>query len=118
MSGTFWFKDFGVLKPKGVRNPLKVIAMTQQKILPRLERLIQLLEESKALGQSTSTQRQQSSGTISSFIPYYRNVNHVFVSVAKSISKGKRAFGRESASRAWTESASIVKGIFECTENK
>ncbi|ROL53321.1 hypothetical protein DPX16_20431 [Anabarilius grahami] len=84
-SGTFWFKDFGVLKPKGVRNPLKVIAMTQQKILPQLERLIQLLEESKALFQSTSTQRQQSSG--------------------------KQAFGRESASRAWTESASVVKGV-------
>ncbi|XP_048016114.1 uncharacterized protein si:dkey-103g5.4 isoform X4 [Megalobrama amblycephala] len=84
-SGTFWFKDFGVLKPKGARNPLKVIAMTQQKILPRLERLIQLLEESKALGQWTSTQRQQSSG--------------------------KQAFGRESDSRAWTESASVVKGV-------
>ncbi|XP_067222021.1 uncharacterized protein si:dkey-103g5.4 isoform X3 [Chanodichthys erythropterus] len=84
-SGTFWFKDFGVLKPKAVRNPLKVIAMTQQKILPRLERLIQLLEESKALGQSTSTQRQQSSG--------------------------KLAFGRESASRAWTETVSVVKGV-------
>jgi len=65
VSGTFWFKDFGVLKPKGVRNPLKVIAMTQQKIVPRLERLIQLLEENKALGQSTGA---QSSGTISSFM--------------------------------------------------
>ncbi|KAK7156390.1 hypothetical protein R3I94_006451 [Phoxinus phoxinus] len=85
VSGTFWFKDFGVLKPKGVRNPLKVIAMTQQKILPRLERLIQLLEESKALGQYTSTQPQQSSG--------------------------KRAFGRDSASRAWTESVSVMKGV-------
>ncbi|XP_067306926.1 uncharacterized protein si:dkey-103g5.4 isoform X3 [Pseudorasbora parva] len=85
LSGTFWFKDFGVLVPKGVRNPLKVIAMTQQKILPRLEQLIQLLEESKALGPSTSTQRQQSSG--------------------------KRAFDPESTSRAWTESASVVKGV-------
>nr|XP_017206661.1 uncharacterized protein si:dkey-103g5.4 isoform X1 [Danio rerio] len=85
VSGTFWFKDFGVLQPRGVRNPLKVIAMTQQKILPRLERLIQLLEESKALGQSTSTQRQQSSS--------------------------KQAFGRDSDSRAWTESASVVKGV-------
>ncbi|KTF80235.1 hypothetical protein cypCar_00019259, partial [Cyprinus carpio] len=83
--GTFWYKDFGMLQPKGVRNPLKVIAMTQQKILPRLERLIQLLEETKALGQSTSTQRQQSSG--------------------------KQAFDRDSASRAWTESVSVVKGV-------
>jgi len=113
VSGTFWFKDFGVLKPKGVRNPLKVIAMTQQKIIPRLERLIQLLEENKALGQSTGA---QSSGTISSFMPYYRKVNHVFVSVVKTISKGKQAFGRESVSRAWTESVSVIKGIFKYTE--
>ncbi|XP_043114159.1 uncharacterized protein si:dkey-103g5.4 isoform X4 [Puntigrus tetrazona] len=85
VSGTFWYKDFGVLQPKGVRNPLKAVAMTQQKILPRLERLIQLLEESKALDQSISTQRQQSSG--------------------------KQVFGRDSASRAWTESVSVVKGV-------
>ncbi|KAI2656226.1 Teneurin-4 [Labeo rohita] len=85
VSGTFWYKDFDMLQPKSVRNPLKVIAMTQQKILPRLERLIQLLEETKALGQSTSTQRQQSSG--------------------------KQAFGCDSASRAWTESVSVVKGV-------
>ncbi|KAL1260729.1 hypothetical protein QQF64_008556 [Cirrhinus molitorella] len=85
VSGTFWYKDFGILQPKGVRNPLKVIAMTQQKILPRLERLIQLLEETKALGQSTSMQRQRSSG--------------------------KQAFDRDSASRAWTESVSVVKGV-------
>ncbi|XP_026082104.1 uncharacterized protein LOC113058425 isoform X2 [Carassius auratus] len=85
VSGTFWYKDFGMLQPKGVRNPLKVIAMTQQKILPRLERLIQLLEETKALGQSTRAQRRQSSG--------------------------KQAFGRDSASRAWTESVPVVKGV-------
>ncbi|XP_059389142.1 uncharacterized protein si:dkey-103g5.4 isoform X2 [Carassius carassius] len=85
VSGTFWYKDFGMLQPKSVRNPLKVIAMTQQKILPRLEQLIQLLEETKALGQSTSTQRRKSSG--------------------------KQAFGRDSASRAWTESVPVVKGV-------
>ncbi|XP_051962910.1 uncharacterized protein si:dkey-103g5.4 [Xyrauchen texanus] len=85
VSGSFWYRDFGVLQPKGVNNPLKVVAMTQQKILPRLERLIQLLEESKAPGQITSTQQQPSFG--------------------------KQAFGRETVSRAWTESVSVVKGV-------
>lgn len=85
VSGTFWNKDFGVLQPKGVRNPLKLISMNQQKIPPWLERLFQLLEETKTLGQSTSTQRQQSSG--------------------------KQVFGRDSTSRMWTKSASVVKGI-------
>ncbi|XP_057207593.1 uncharacterized protein si:dkey-103g5.4 [Triplophysa rosa] len=62
VSGTFWYRDVGMLQSKGVENHLKVIAMTQQKIVPLLERLIQLLEENKALCQSTSNQRQPSSG--------------------------------------------------------
>ncbi|XP_056613166.1 uncharacterized protein si:dkey-103g5.4 isoform X2 [Triplophysa dalaica] len=61
-SGTFWYRDVGMLQSKGVENHLKVVAMTQQKILPLLERLVQLLEENKALCQSTSSQRQTSSG--------------------------------------------------------
>lgn len=95
-----------MLQPKSVRNPLKVIAMTQQKILPRLERLIQLLEETKALCQSTSTQRQQSSGIIFSSMPYFRNVYHAFVSAVETFLIKE--------SRRLAETALLERGLNLC----
>ncbi|XP_076832108.1 uncharacterized protein LOC143477416 [Brachyhypopomus gauderio] len=43
LSGSFWYRDYGPTQPSE-RNPLKEVAMTQRKVLPRLERLVQLLE--------------------------------------------------------------------------
>ncbi|XP_055052386.2 uncharacterized protein [Misgurnus anguillicaudatus] len=85
VSGTFWYRDFSMLRSKGVKNHLKVIGMTQQKIIPLLKRLIHLLEENRAALQSTSSQRQQSSG--------------------------EQAFSQDTVSRKWTESVSIVKDV-------
>ncbi|XP_030633960.1 uncharacterized protein si:dkey-103g5.4 [Chanos chanos] len=87
LSGSFWYKDFGLIQPRDIRNPLKMMVVTQHKILPHLERLTQFLEESKFSCRSTSTHRQPSSEL-----------------------SAKQTFGLESCSRALTASVSAVKG--------
>lgn len=52
-----------MVQHRGRKNPLKAMALTQQKMLPQLERLIQLLEDGKLSSLFTSAQSQQSSGT-------------------------------------------------------
>lgn len=57
-----------MVKPRGRKNPLKAMALTQHKILPQLERLIQLLEDGKLSSPFISAQSQQSAGITHSFI--------------------------------------------------
>ncbi|CAB1347519.1 unnamed protein product, partial [Coregonus sp. 'balchen'] len=59
LSGSFWYKEFGLARPTVPSNPLKVVSLTQQKAVPLLERLIQLLEESKQPSFSPSTYCQR-----------------------------------------------------------
>ncbi|KAK6297050.1 hypothetical protein J4Q44_G00331920 [Coregonus suidteri] len=92
LSGSFWYKEFGLARPTVPSNPLKVVSLTQQKAVPLLERLIQLLEESKQPSFSPSTYCQRISGTSAGL-------------------STKQTFGLETCSRAWTESVPVVKGI-------
>ncbi|XP_064840268.1 uncharacterized protein si:dkey-103g5.4 [Oncorhynchus masou masou] len=86
LSGSFWYKEFGLARLMVPSNPLKVVSLTQQKAVPLLERLIQLLEENKEPSLSPSTYRQRISGLST-----------------------KQTFGLETCSRAWTESVPVVK---------
>ncbi|XP_049323387.1 uncharacterized protein si:dkey-103g5.4 [Astyanax mexicanus] len=88
LSGTFWYRDYGLLQPKAGRNPLKAASMTQHKILPQLERLIQLLEDGKLPSPSSRAQRQQSSELST-----------------------KQTFDRDTCSRAWTVSVPAAKAV-------
>ncbi|XP_041729713.2 uncharacterized protein si:dkey-103g5.4 [Coregonus clupeaformis] len=92
LSGSFWYKEFGLARLTVPSNPLKVVSLTQQKAVPLLERLIQLLEESKQSSFSPSTYCQRISGTSAGL-------------------STKQTFGLETCSRAWTESVPVVKGI-------
>ncbi|KAM9469539.1 uncharacterized protein Hap1MRO34_013970 [Clarias gariepinus] len=84
--GSFSYKDYGMVQHRGRKNPLKAMALTQQKMLPQLERLIQLLEDGKLSSLFTSAQSQQSSD-----LPM------------------KHVFERDTSSRAWTESVPVAK---------
>ncbi|CAB1348511.1 unnamed protein product, partial [Coregonus sp. 'balchen'] len=53
------YKEFGLARPTVPSNPLKVVSLTQQKAVPLLERLVQLLEESKQPSLSPSTYCQR-----------------------------------------------------------
>jgi hypothetical protein len=71
LSGSFWYKEFGLARLMVPSNPLKVVSLTQQKAVPLLERLIQLLEENKEPSLSPSTYRQRISGTSASIMLHF-----------------------------------------------
>ncbi|XP_063062403.1 uncharacterized protein LOC134455311, partial [Engraulis encrasicolus] len=81
LAGSFWYSDLGVSAVRAPPNPLRALALTQMKILPHLERLLQHLED-------THQHQQHGSGL--------------------SI---KQALGIDSCSREWTASVSVVKGV-------
>src|SRR4029434_2883637 len=54
LSGSFWYSDFSLSQLRAAPNPLKALALTQLKILPHLDRLLQHLDD---------THGQHSSGT-------------------------------------------------------
>ncbi|KAI4904540.1 hypothetical protein NFI96_029604 [Prochilodus magdalenae] len=87
LSGSFWYRDYCLMQPRSGRSALKAAIMTQHKILPQLERLIQLLEDGKLLSPSASAQRQQSCELST-----------------------KQTFDRDTCSRAWTVSVPAAKG--------
>ncbi|XP_062872784.1 uncharacterized protein LOC134334418 isoform X2 [Trichomycterus rosablanca] len=81
LSGEFWYRDYSPLQLKGEKNPLKAMAVMQHRILPQLERLIQLLEESKRSTFFTSSRDQRSSGkdwnTILQLSPLFQLIQEV-----------------------------------------
>ncbi|KAF7699916.1 hypothetical protein HF521_002874 [Silurus meridionalis] len=86
LSGSFSYKDYGMVQPRGRKNPLKAMVLTQHKILPRLERLIQMLEEGKLSSLVFGAQSQQSTDLAL-----------------------KQALDRDTSSRAWTVSVPVAK---------
>ncbi|KAI4904544.1 hypothetical protein NFI96_029605 [Prochilodus magdalenae] len=88
LSGSFWYRDYCLMQPRSGRSALKAAIMTQHKILPQLERLIQLLEDGKLLSPSASAQRQQSCELST-----------------------KQTFDRDTCSRAWTVSVPAAKAV-------
>ncbi|KAG7281741.1 hypothetical protein CRUP_028055 [Coryphaenoides rupestris] len=80
----FWYKDYGLCQLDGPRPCVKVVGLVQQKALPLLEKLRQLLEDKQPTSLSPSTYWQ-----------------HIGLST-------KQASGLE-MSRAWTASVPVVK---------
>ncbi|XP_022055821.2 uncharacterized protein si:dkey-103g5.4 isoform X1 [Acanthochromis polyacanthus] len=88
LCGNFWFKEYGLVQCSGNRPNVKVVGLLQQKALPLLERLNQLLEEKQPTSFSPNTCNQHTSGLST-----------------------KQIYGMEIASRVWTASVPVVKGI-------
>ncbi|XP_038549320.1 uncharacterized protein si:dkey-103g5.4 [Micropterus salmoides] len=87
LSGNFWYKEYGLVQCSGHRPTVKVMDLLQQKALPLLERLNQLLDKLPT-SFSPNTCNQHISGLST-----------------------KQAYGMEIASRVWTASVPVVKGI-------
>ncbi|KAK0146501.1 hypothetical protein N1851_014165 [Merluccius polli] len=83
----FWYKDYGLSQHDGPRSCVKEVGLVQQKALPLLEKLRQLLEDKQPTSLYPSTYWQHISGLST-----------------------KQAYGLE-MSRAWTASVPVVKGI-------
>ncbi|XP_047451086.1 uncharacterized protein LOC125014093 [Mugil cephalus] len=88
LCGNFWFKDYGLAPGSGHRLNVKMLGSLQQKALPLLERLNHLLEEKQPTSFSPNTCNQHMSGLST-----------------------KQPYGMEIASRVWTASVPVVKGI-------
>ncbi|KAM7399476.1 hypothetical protein PAMP_018747 [Pampus punctatissimus] len=88
LCGNFWYKEYGLVQCSGHRPTVRVMDVLQQKALPLLERLNQLLEDKHPASFSPNTCRQHISGLST-----------------------KQAYGMEIASRVWTASVPVVKGI-------
>ena len=63
LCGKFWYKDYGLPHHDGFRADVKVVGLAQQKALPLLERLRQLLEDKQPMSLSPSTYWQHIGGT-------------------------------------------------------
>ncbi|KAM4627455.1 uncharacterized protein ACJ7VT_002401 isoform 1-T1 [Polymixia lowei] len=88
LSGNFWYKDYGLSQCSGTRPCVKVLGLVQQKALPLLEKLSQLLEDKQPASLSPSTCPQHISGLST-----------------------KQTYGLEMCSRVWTASVPVVKGV-------
>ncbi|XP_034025206.1 uncharacterized protein si:dkey-103g5.4 [Thalassophryne amazonica] len=84
----FWYKEYGLMQWSGHRPYVKVMDSLQQKALPLLERLNQLLEDKQPTDVTSNSCRQKISG----------------LSV-------KQMDGLETSSRIWTASVPVGKGI-------
>lgn len=63
LCGNFWYKEYGLVLCSRHRPTVKVMGLFQQKALPLLERLNQLLEDKQAARFSPNTCHQLVSGT-------------------------------------------------------
>ncbi|XP_040902498.1 uncharacterized protein LOC121187356 [Toxotes jaculatrix] len=88
LCGNFWYKEYGLTQCLRQRQAVKVMGLIQQKALPLLERLNQLLEDKQS----------------ASFLPNACNQHISGLST-------KQAYGLDIASRVWTASVPVVKGI-------
>ncbi|XP_034556228.1 uncharacterized protein si:dkey-103g5.4 [Notolabrus celidotus] len=84
--GNFWYREYGLVQCSVHTDPVKLKSLLQQKALPLLQRLIQLLEDKQPASFSPNTCNQ-------------------FVSDLSP----KQAYVLETASRVWTASAPVVK---------
>ncbi|KAJ3590432.1 hypothetical protein NHX12_008383 [Muraenolepis orangiensis] len=83
----FWYKDYGLSQHDGPRPCVKVASLVQQKALPLLEKLRQLLEDKQPASLSPSTYWHHAGGLST-----------------------KQVYGIET-SRAWTASVPVATGI-------
>ncbi|XP_059188168.1 uncharacterized protein si:dkey-103g5.4 isoform X2 [Centropristis striata] len=88
LCGNFWYKEYGLVQCSGHRATVEVKGLLQQKALPLLERLNQLLEDKQPPSFSPNTCNQHVSGLST-----------------------KQAYVLETTSRVWTASVPVVKGI-------
>ncbi|CAK6968135.1 uncharacterized protein si:dkey-103g5.4 isoform X2 [Scomber scombrus] len=88
LCGNFWYKEYGLVQCSEHKPNVNVIGLLQKKALPLLERLNQLLEDKQPVSFSRNTCHQHISGLST-----------------------KQAYGMEMASRVWTASVPVVKGI-------
>ncbi|TDH14924.1 hypothetical protein EPR50_G00025880 [Perca flavescens] len=88
LCGSFWYKEYGLVQCSEHRPTVEVRGFLQQMALPLLERLNQLLEDKQTASFSPNICNQHISGFST-----------------------KQAYGLEIASRVWTASVPVVKGI-------
>ncbi|XP_067362826.1 uncharacterized protein [Channa argus] len=88
LCGNFWYKEYGLLQCCGHIATTKVMGLLQQKALPMLERLKQLLEDKIPPSCSPNAHNQHISGLST-----------------------KHVYGLEIPSRVWTSSVPGVKGL-------
>ncbi|KAM6933261.1 uncharacterized protein FYW49_001628 [Xenentodon cancila] len=88
LCGSFWFREYGLVQCSGHKPHTRMMGLLQQRALPVLKRLSQLLEEKQPTSFSPSTCNQHISGLST-----------------------KQAYCLETPSRVWTASVPVVKGI-------
>ncbi|XP_034723644.1 uncharacterized protein si:dkey-103g5.4 [Etheostoma cragini] len=88
LCGRFWYKEYGLVQCSGHKPTVEVWGFLQKMALPLLERLNQLLEGKQPASFSPNISNQHISGLST-----------------------KQADGLEIASRVWTASVPVVKGI-------
>ncbi|XP_041849904.1 uncharacterized protein si:dkey-103g5.4 isoform X3 [Melanotaenia boesemani] len=96
LCGNFWFKDYGLVHCSRHRPNMKWIGLLQQRALPLLERLNQLLDEKQSSSFSPNTCSQHISATDT---------------MPDSGLLTKQTYCLEMPSRVWTASVPGVKGI-------
>ncbi|XP_031439943.1 uncharacterized protein si:dkey-103g5.4 [Clupea harengus] len=62
LSGSFWYSDFSLSQLRAPPNPLKALALTQLKILPHLDRLLQHLDDTHGQHSSGLSVKQTPGG--------------------------------------------------------
>ncbi|KAM6973001.1 uncharacterized protein FYW47_003095 [Aplochiton taeniatus] len=87
LSGSFWYRDYGLSQSSGPGDSVRMVGLLQQRALPLLERLAQLLELQPSLSPSTCPPQ------------------HI------SDLSSKQMYSIETCSRVWTASVPVVKGI-------
>ncbi|XP_061576516.1 uncharacterized protein LOC133442523 [Cololabis saira] len=88
LCGNFWFREYGLVQCSGHEPNIRMMGLLQQRALPVLKRLSQLLGEKQPPSFSPSTCNQHISGLST-----------------------KQAYCLEIPSRVWTASVPVVKGI-------
>ncbi|XP_036070856.1 uncharacterized protein si:dkey-103g5.4 [Oryzias melastigma] len=96
LCGKFWFREYSLPLCRGHEPNLKPLNLFQQKALPLLVRLNQLLEEKKPNSSSPNTCNQHIPGS---------------EAMPDSGFSTEQAYCLETPSRVWTASVPVVKGI-------
>ncbi|TSQ58039.1 hypothetical protein Baya_11465 [Bagarius yarrelli] len=88
LSDSFMYRDYSMVQLRDRKNSLKAIVLTQHKILPHLQHLIQLLDDGKLSSLLINAQSHQSSEQ-----------------------PVRQMFDRDMSSRVWTVSVPIAKDV-------
>ena len=73
----FWYKHYGLPHHDRLRSDVRVVGLAQQKALPILERLRQLLEDKQPMSLSPSTSLQHIGGTRLSLPKVLKSLNYI-----------------------------------------